>query len=82
MTTPTDPSPSIDIMFSFDTTGSMAPAAQVRRTMRQTIQRLFREIPNPKRPAIGLLKYSCRSHNRLGLSPLAPAMSRPVLLVH
>ena len=55
MTTPTDPSPSIDIMFSFDTTGSMAPAlAQVRRTVRQTIQRLFREIPNLR---IGILAH-------------------------
>jgi len=34
MTTPPIPSPSIDIMFSFDTTGSMAPAlSQVRRTV-------------------------------------------------
>jgi hypothetical protein len=33
-------------MFSFDTTDSMAPTlAQVRRTVRQTIQRLFCEIP-------------------------------------
>jgi hypothetical protein len=55
MTTATDPSPSIDIMFSFDTTGSMAPAlAQVRRTVRQTIQRLFREIPNLR---IGILAH-------------------------
>src|SRR6266545_700175 len=55
MTTPTHPSPSIDIMFSFDTTGSMAPAlAQVRRTVRQTIQRLFREIPNLR---IGILAH-------------------------
>jgi hypothetical protein len=55
MTTPTDPSPSIDVMFSFDTTGSMAPAlAQVRRTVRQTIQRLFREIPNLR---IGILAH-------------------------
>jgi hypothetical protein len=54
MTTP-HPSPSIDIMFSFDTTGSMAPAlAQVRRTVRQTIHRLFREIPNLR---IGILAH-------------------------
>lgn len=55
MTTPTDLPPSIDIMFSFDTTGSMAPAlAQVRRTVRQTIQRLLREIPNLR---IGILAH-------------------------
>jgi hypothetical protein len=42
-------------MFSFDTTGSMAPAlTQVRRTVRQTIQRLFGEIPNLR---IGILAH-------------------------
>lgn len=47
--------PSIDIMFSFDTTGSMAPAlAQVRRTVRQTIQRLLGEIPDLR---IGILAH-------------------------
>lgn len=55
MTSPTEPSTPIDIMFSFDTTGSMAPAlTQVRRTVRQTIQRLLREIPNLR---IGILAH-------------------------
>lgn len=53
MTSPS--APSIDIMFSFDTTGSMAPAlAQVRRTVRQTIQRLLGEIPDLR---IGILAH-------------------------
>lgn len=37
----------IDIVFSFDTTGSMAPCiAEVRRRMDQVIGRLFKEIPD------------------------------------
>src|SRR5579859_2754011 len=35
----------VDIVFSFDTTGSMAPAiTQVRRNVTQTVQRLFNQI--------------------------------------
>lgn len=38
---------SIDICFSFDTTGSMYPClTQVRRRLTETIQRLFRDIPD------------------------------------
>ncbi len=38
---------SIDLIFSFDTTGSMYPClTQVRREVELTVQRLFRDIPN------------------------------------
>lgn len=38
---------SIDVLFSFDTTGSMYPClTQVRREVEQTVKRLFTEIPN------------------------------------
>lgn len=37
----------IDIVISFDTTGSMYPVlTQVRKNVSQTVQRLFKEIPN------------------------------------
>jgi hypothetical protein len=38
---------SIDVVFSFDTTGSMYPClTQVRREVEKTVKRLFAEIPN------------------------------------
>lgn len=38
---------SIDVVFSFDTTGSMYPClTQVRTNIVQTVERLFKEIPN------------------------------------
>lgn len=40
-------SEAIEVVFSFDTTGSMYPClTQVRRTVETTIKRLFKEIPN------------------------------------
>jgi hypothetical protein len=37
----------IEVVFSFDTTGSMYPClTQVRRTVKENVERLFREIPN------------------------------------
>jgi len=37
----------IEVVFSFDTTGSMYPClTQVRRTLKENVERLFREIPN------------------------------------
>lgn len=37
----------IDVVFTFDTTGSMAPAlTQVRRDVTNTVKRLFKDIPN------------------------------------
>lgn len=37
----------VEVVFSFDTTGSMYPClTQVRRTVQQTIERLLREVPN------------------------------------
>ena len=37
----------IDIVFSFDTTGSMYPClTQVRRLIKQTVAKLFKDIPN------------------------------------
>jgi hypothetical protein len=37
----------IDVVFSFDTTGSMYPClTQVRRTIEATVKRLFTEVPN------------------------------------
>ena len=39
----------IEVVFSFDTTGSMFPClTQVRRTVEATIKRLFKEVPNIK----------------------------------
>ena len=36
-----------EVVFSFDSTGSMYPClAQVRAQIKQTCQRLFRDIPN------------------------------------
>ncbi len=36
----------VDVVFSFDTTGSMYPClAQVRRKLRETVTRLFKQIP-------------------------------------
>lgn len=41
------PTESIEVVFSFDTTGSMYPClTQVRRSVQQTITRLFNEIPS------------------------------------
>lgn len=45
----------IEVVFSFDTTGSMYPClTQVRRTVEQTIARLFREVPNIR---VGLIAH-------------------------
>lgn len=52
----------IDIVFSFDTTGSMYPClTQVRRQIDQTAQRLFKDIPNLN---IGIIAHGdyCDSH--------------------
>ena len=36
----------VEVVFSFDTTGSMYPClTQVRKNLKDTTQRLFREIP-------------------------------------
>jgi hypothetical protein len=46
---------SIDLIFSFDTTGSMYPClTQVRRQVEQTVKRLFRDIPNIR---IGIIAH-------------------------
>lgn len=45
----------IDIVFSFDTTGSMYPClSEVRRKVEQTVQRLFKEVPNLR---IGIIAH-------------------------
>jgi hypothetical protein len=45
----------IEVVFTFDTTGSMYPClTQVRRTLRENIGRLFREIPTIK---IGVIAH-------------------------
>lgn len=45
----------IDIVFSFDTTGSMYPVlAEVRRKVAETVQRLFKEVPNLR---IGIIAH-------------------------
>ena len=47
--------PLIEIVFSFDTTGSMYPClAEVRRKISQTVRRLFGEIPNLR---IGIIAH-------------------------
>ena len=47
MTKKTEAVESIDVEFSFDTTGSMYPClTQVRREVKSTVKRLFAEIPN------------------------------------
>jgi hypothetical protein len=46
---------SIDLIFSFDTTGSMYPClTQVRRQVEQTVKRLFIDIPNIR---IGIIAH-------------------------
>ena len=46
---------SVDVVFSFDTTGSMYPClAQVRRRLRDTMTRLFKEIPDLR---VGLIAH-------------------------
>jgi hypothetical protein len=52
----------IEVVFSFDTTGSMYPClTQVRRTIEQTIRRLFNEVPNIR---IGITAHGdyCDAH--------------------
>lgn len=52
----------IDIVFSFDTTGSMYPClAQVRRKIAETSKRLFKDVPNLR---IGIIAHGdyCDSH--------------------
>lgn len=45
----------VDVVFSFDTTGSMYPClAQVRRRLRETLSRLFKEIPGLR---VGLIAH-------------------------
>jgi len=47
MTAPLMIPEAIDVVFSFDTTGSMYPClTQVRRNIAETVERLFRDIPN------------------------------------
>ena len=46
---------SIDVVFSFDTTGSMYPClTQVRKKVQSTVKRLFKEIPNIR---IGIIAH-------------------------
>lgn len=48
-------SESIEVVFSFDTTGSMYPClTQVRRTVADTVSRLFRDVPNVR---IGIIAH-------------------------
>ena len=45
----------IDIVFSFDTTGSMYPClTQVRRKVKETVKFLFEEVPNIR---IGIITH-------------------------
>lgn len=45
----------IEVVFSFDTTGSMYPClTQTRRSIKETVSKLFREIPNIK---IGIIAH-------------------------
>jgi hypothetical protein len=49
------PTENIEVVFSFDTTGSMYPClTQVRRTLKENVTRLFREIPNIR---IGIIAH-------------------------
>ena len=37
----------IEVIFSFDTTGSMYPClTQVRREVKETVKRLFKDVPD------------------------------------
>lgn len=48
---------SIDVVFSFDTTGSMYPClSQVRSTISETVERLFKDIPDIR---IGIVARYC-----------------------
>src|SRR6516164_2039349 len=47
----------IEVVISFDTTGSMYPVlTQVRRNVEDVVNRLFREIPNIR---IGVITHGC-----------------------
>jgi hypothetical protein len=47
MTSPVNTTETIEAVFSFDTTGSMAPCLRyLRKTTKQSVERLFKEVPN------------------------------------
>src|SRR5215468_8082549 len=47
--------PAVEVVFSFDTTGSMYPClTQVRRNVKSTVTRLFEEIPGIR---IGIIAH-------------------------
>src|SRR5215468_12507605 len=47
--------PAVEVVFSFDTTGSMYPClTQVRRNVKSTVTRLFKEIPGIR---IGIIAH-------------------------
>lgn len=53
----------IDVVFSFDTTGSMYPClAEVRRKVASTVEQLFKEVPGIR---IGIIAHGdyCDAHN-------------------
>lgn len=70
---------SIDILFSFDTTGSMYPClTQVRRNLSETIRRLFRDIPGLR---VGIIAHGdycdgARAITRFDLSDNATALCK------
>lgn len=58
--------PRVDVVFSFDTTGSMYPClAQVRRRLRATVTRLFQEIPGLRVGLIAHGDYCDEGHSYL-----------------
>lgn len=53
----------IDVVFTFDTTGSMYPClTQVRRTVKETVKRLFKDIPGLR---VGIIAHGdyCDAHS-------------------
>ncbi len=53
----------IEVVFSFDTTGSMYPClSQTRKTIKENVNRLFKEVPNIR---IGIIAHGdyCDRHS-------------------
>lgn len=69
---------STDIAISFDTTGSMSPCiAEVRRKVRETVDRLFREIPDLR---IGIIAHGDYCDGSLCISQVSFTDRQDILI--
>lgn len=72
----------IDLVFSYDTTGSMSPAiTQTRRHIKQTVDYLFTQIPNIR---IGIISHGdyCDGPNWLSLLDLTTDKSKIINFIN